>query len=216
MTLNEYIEKIRIKIKDTSNEISDSDISESLNEALNKLSIDYPGINSKTYIFQGEYIFDLPEDWNEEFTWLQGIKINKEDKTIYLEESDYNIYVEERTFKIKNNDLSISDEVILFYSVPYKLEENIKGNLVLPLIYYASSVAVFTLAQKYAHLYETDQTTDPKVNYRVEELLKISELYKKKYEEIICNLICGGNDLKGYMITNSHNKDITGIDRIFH
>lgn len=216
MNLNEYIEKIRIRIKDTLDELSDSDILESINDALEKLSIDYPLINSKTYIYQGEYIFDLPEDWNVEYTWLQGIEINKEDKIIYLEESDYKIYLEEKTFKIKNNDLSINDEIILFYSVPYKLEENIKGNVILPFIYCASSIAQFTLAQKYAHLYETDQIIDPKINYRVEELLKISEMYKKKYEEIIYNLICGGNDIKGYMVTNSHNKDITSIDNLFH
>lgn len=218
MTLNEYIARIRRNIKDTSNELEDDDLVESINNALKKLSLDFPKINFKIYSYSNVNSYDLPDDWSNGFSSVNCIKIENENETRYLEEDNYLINEKENRFEIRNYDLINGDNIIFYYNVFYQIDEEeneVKGALILPLIYLASSIALFSLSQKYSHLYETREIVDINLNKKIEQLIRISEKYKEKYEDIIDRLIYGGYETRSYIITKNYSSNINS-DCIFH
>lgn len=221
MTQNEYIEKIRINIKDSSCELSDDDLLTALQNALAGLSRDVPLIKSVTFSTQENNRFQLPQDWEEGYSYIQCIEVVQDDSSSYLEENNYRIIILEgiHYLEVSDFDLLNYEAVKIYYSIPYNISEgnnNVNGSLGTALLWLSCSFAMFALVQKHCYSVQSDLNTDLKLDKKSEVFLEISDRYKTKYNDLIERIIFGAVSSKAFISTKCHSSDVYGDSKIFH
>lgn len=221
MTENEYIQKIRNCLKISADELDDSDILTSLQNALVQISKDSPLIKSVSLSNNPDMKYVLPSDWEEGFSYIQCVEIRKEETSEYLEENKYRIIYEDGRGFLEIMDAGeIGDLPFnLYYSIPYKIsitDHNVTGPLSTGLIWLSCSYAAFSLSQKYSVLRELEFDSDIKMESRSALMISISEKYKERYNDLITRIVFGSLGSGGYLDTRNHNSDIFGDNKIFH
>jgi hypothetical protein len=225
MTQTDYINQIKKIIKDNAGYLSTDDLSLCLENALMKISKDYPLIIDVLCSGNDGSDYPLPEGWVEGFSYIQAIEYPYGNLLPeYLEEDEFIIY--------QNNNIKIIrflQQIILsvesfkiFFSVPYKITaetNSLPDSLSKALVHLSSYHACQMLAAKYSQFINTEFNAN-NVNYQSqsEKIRKIGQDHYRIYENLIFNRLLDSSscsDLKSIFITKSYESPITR-NKTFH
>lgn len=219
MSIYDYMEKLRKKMKCAEDELTDDDLLTALESSLNEMNRDIPLIKSKKYELNENAIYELPLDWIESYSFIQSIEHQNDGKLTVLDEEDFRIITEEGTAKIKIDLEEIEGLVTVYYSVPYQITEmidNLSGAASNAVIWLAASHLALNLAQKSVFEKNALIGSEITVDNKSERFIKLGKEYKTKYEEIINRILFGSAANGSYLKTTIAKPESTGFNKLFH
>jgi hypothetical protein len=224
MTLTDYINKIKKLVKDDANYLSNDDIAISLDNALLKLSKDYPLIIDQNYNGNDGYEYDLPGNWVDGFSYIQAIEYPYGNQIPeYLEETEFTIYQNNNARKIRflNKSVGNTECFAVIFAIPYMISSgnnNVPDSLCTAVCNLAAYYACLILTGKFSQTQNIDIKADL-VNYneQTEKFRKLAIDYYNVYENLLFNksiTVSGDYSIKASLVTR-HCKLKSG-QRIFH
>jgi hypothetical protein len=225
MILTDYINKIKKMIKDDSGYLSEDDLNLCLENALAKLSKDWPLIIDIACNGNNGRDYDLPEEWVEGFSFIQAIEypvgnIFPE----YLEEEEFLIFQNNNVKKIRflKNEILSTESYRMFFAVPYRITSeinNVPNPLSKAVIFLSSFLASEMLSAKYSQFQNSAMNSEfVNFNAQSEKLKKIGRDYYNAYENLIFNKMFdspGNYESKAALVSKSCSTDLSGI-KMFH